>query len=356
MIFVGDIAIPYFGAIKLKGYPEDLLQKSWFGNLEGALINSQNNTGQSDIRGVFNDFMAIKNLTNKFNYVGFALANNHIFDTGSYLETKENLDQLNVKWCGIGKNLAEASTPLVLKENNTEIVIVNLGWEVIHCTIAKKHKIGVALLTKENAFELLTNLRQEKPNAKVIFFMHWSYELEAHPQPRERELAKVLIDKGADGIIGSHPHRIGEFEIYKGKPIVYSLGNWMFRQNYYFNGKLEFPDFCDKEIAFEWDFKNDIMKIHHFVYEKNDSVLSYVSTDIFDENFVSRNSLIYKLTNQEYKKYYKKNHYHRSKGLPIYYWEDSTFRVIVKNHINKLRDYTLKLILKTKYSFRKIKL
>ena len=351
MIFVGDIAIPYPNTIKLEGFPEELLQKNWFGNLEGALINNHGFMEQSNINGVFNDFVAIKNLTNGFNYVGFALANNHILDTGSLSETEENLTQLNVKWCGIGENFVAACTPLVLRENNIEIVILNLGWKVIQCSVAESCKEGVAPLTKENALQILTNVKYEKPNAKVVFFMHWSYELEAHPQPRERELAKVLIDNGADGIIGSHPHRTGEFEIYKEKPIVYSLGNWMFKQNYYLNGQLKFPDFCNNEIAFEWDFNNDIMKIHYFEYKKRGSVLSYVSTEIFDENFVSRNSLIYKLTNQEYKKYYKKNHYHQNKGLPIYYWEDSKFRIIIKNYINQIRDFMLLLTIAIKKLF-----
>lgn len=354
MIFVGDIAIPYPNAVKFEGFPEDLSGKMWLGNLEGALINNQdNNTEPPDIGGVFNDFTAIKNMTNKFNYIGFALANNHILDIGSYPETKENLNLLNVKWCGIGENITEACKPLVIKEYDIEIIIVNLGWEVIQCNIAGKHKKGVAPLTKENALKILANVKHEKPNANIIFFMHWSYELEAHPQPRERELAKVLIDNGADGIIGAHPHRIGEFEIYKGKPILYSLGNWMFKQNYYFNGRSIFPDFCNKEIAFEWDFQNDTMKIHHFVYEKKRSVLSYVSTDTFDENYVSRNSLIYKLTNQEYKKYYKKNHYHRNKGLPIYYWEDSELIILFKNQVNKLRDKILLFIIKIIYFYAK---
>ena len=345
MMFVGDIAIPYSNAIKLERFPKDLFQKSWFGNLEGSLVVREEDKKQnSGIMSVYNDFEGIKELLKQFNYTGFALANNHIFDTGSYLETKENLNELNIKWCGAGENIAEACKPLVLKEYNTEIIIINLGWEIIQCNIAKKHKEGVAPLTKENAFELLNNVRQEKPDAKIIFFMHWSYELEAHSQPRERELAKALIDNGADGIIGSHPHRIGEFEIYKGKPILYSLGNWMFKQNYYFRGKHKFPDFCSREIAFEWNFENDIKKIHHFMYDRETSIVRYVSTDIFDENFVSENSLIYRLTNQEYKKYYKKNHYHRNKGLPIYYWEDSDSIILFKNQVNKTRDRILYFI------------
>lgn len=57
--------------------------------------------------------------------------------------------------------------------------------------------------------------------------MHWSYELEAEPQPFERELAQKLIDMGVFCVMGCHPHRVGGIEFHKGSPIVYSLGNWL---------------------------------------------------------------------------------------------------------------------------------
>src|SRR5690606_30903167 len=98
---------------------------------------------------------------------------------------------------------------------------------------------------------------RDYPDACILPFMHWSYELEDTPQPFERQLAKKLIDMGVAGVIGCHPHRIGGVEMYKDKPIVYSLGNWMFKQHYYHNGKLKFPDFCNLQLAFEWDFKNN---------------------------------------------------------------------------------------------------
>src|SRR5690606_34460616 len=116
---------------------------------------------------------------------------------------------------------------------------------------------------------------QDYPHAYILPFMHWSYELEDTPQPRERQLAKELINMGAAGVIGCHPHRIGGFEMYKGKPIVYSLGNWMFKQNYYHSGKLKFPDFCNQELAFEWDFSNNELKFHFFDYSHKTSQLVY---------------------------------------------------------------------------------
>ncbi|MNQ97654.1 Capsule biosynthesis protein CapA [compost metagenome] len=48
------------------------------------------------------------------------------------------------------------------------------------------------------------------------------------PEPWQREFAKLMIDAGADAIIGSHVHVLQGFEYYKGKPIAYSIGNFLF--------------------------------------------------------------------------------------------------------------------------------
>jgi len=97
MIFVGDIAIPYKESIKLKNLPPSFNSKQWFANLEGALIdNSLENINE---RAVFNDKNAIKHLCSQLNFTSFALANNHIFDTGSFEEIVSFLVKLNVRHC-----------------------------------------------------------------------------------------------------------------------------------------------------------------------------------------------------------------------------------------------------------------
>lgn len=62
----------------------------------------------------------------------------------------------------------------------------------------------------------------------VIPFMHWGWEREPQPTERQRQLARLMIDAGADAVVGSHPHVTQGAEIYKGRPIVYSLGNFVF--------------------------------------------------------------------------------------------------------------------------------
>lgn len=66
----------------------------------------------------------------------------------------------------------------------------------------------------------------------VIVTFHWGVEYQNQPSARQIELAHTAIDLGADLVIGSHPHWVQTTEIYKGKPIYYSLGNFVFDQEW----------------------------------------------------------------------------------------------------------------------------
>lgn len=61
-----------------------------------------------------------------------------------------------------------------------------------------------------------------------MVYLHWGVERAERPEEYERSLAQLLIDRGADAVIGSHPHVLQGVEFYKGKPIFYSLGNFVF--------------------------------------------------------------------------------------------------------------------------------
>ena len=61
----------------------------------------------------------------------------------------------------------------------------------------------------------------------VIPVMHWGWE-SAVANTRQRQLARLMIDAGADAVIGGHPHQLQDTEEYKGRPIFYSLGNFVF--------------------------------------------------------------------------------------------------------------------------------
>lgn len=66
----------------------------------------------------------------------------------------------------------------------------------------------------------------------VIIFPHWGSEYEEKHNFTQTSLAHRWIDAGADLVVGSHPHVTQDFEIYKNKPVIYSLGNFVFDQTF----------------------------------------------------------------------------------------------------------------------------
>jgi poly-gamma-glutamate synthesis protein (capsule biosynthesis protein) len=97
---------------------------------------------------------------------------------------------------------------------------------------AKAAVIALDDTNEENAFDrgraadAIAEARREA--SFVLVFIHWGEENVITVSGRQRELARWLIDRGADAIAGSHPHCIQPFDSYHGRPIFYSLGNLVF--------------------------------------------------------------------------------------------------------------------------------
>ncbi len=78
---------------------------------------------------------------------------------------------------------------------------------------------------------LLETVEEKSKSEKfLIVYFHWGQEYQLESSPSQSELARKTIDLGADLIIGSHPHVVQEIDIYEGKLIFYSLGNFIFDQ------------------------------------------------------------------------------------------------------------------------------
>jgi gamma-polyglutamate biosynthesis protein CapA len=66
----------------------------------------------------------------------------------------------------------------------------------------------------------------------IIISLHWGFEYVPYPSPEQILIGRKIIDAGADVILGGHPHVTQSYEIYKNRPIIYSLGNFVFDQTY----------------------------------------------------------------------------------------------------------------------------
>ena len=141
-----------------------------------------------------------------------SLANNHILNFGpvGLTQTKENLNQLGIKYFG---DLNESSG-MVQNINGKRIATVAYNQ-------FESGSLGKTLAT-------INNLINETD--AVIVYAHWGTEYDLQQNDRQRSLAHSFCDAGADLIIGSHPHVVQPIEIYDGKPIFYSLGNFIFDQ------------------------------------------------------------------------------------------------------------------------------
>jgi poly-gamma-glutamate synthesis protein (capsule biosynthesis protein) len=81
----------------------------------------------------------------------------------------------------------------------------------------------------DNVISTIKNLRSEV--SFLVVYPHWGIEYNSTSTSAQREIAHKFVDAGADLVIGTHPHIIEPIEIYNGKPIFYSIGNFIFDQN-----------------------------------------------------------------------------------------------------------------------------
>lgn len=157
------------------------------------------------------------------------LANNHTLDYGqdALIDTFETLNKANIQYVGAGNNYDEAKQLKEFKINEKNIGILAASRVIPVASWAAGTSPGV--FSTYDVSGLIEEIKAADPVCDtVIVYVHWGVEKSEYPEDYQRELAKAYIDAGADIVIGSHPHVLQGMEYYNGKPIVYSLGNFVF--------------------------------------------------------------------------------------------------------------------------------
>jgi poly-gamma-glutamate synthesis protein (capsule biosynthesis protein) len=162
-----------------------------------------------------------------FDAVG--LANNHSGDYGpqAFAQMLDLLKKAGLGYYGGGHNLKEAHTPLILERQGLRIALLGYDEFQPRNFEADHDRPGVAWSEDEQVVRDIGDARRVWKADVVIPVMHWGWE-EPIANARQRKLARLMIDAGADAVIGGHPHQLQDTEQYKGKPIFYSLGNFVF--------------------------------------------------------------------------------------------------------------------------------
>lgn len=198
------------------------------GNLEGPLSTR----GQA-VEGKEYTFRSSPEVARTMRSAGInlvSLANNHIMDYGpdAFVDTIKALDQNSIYHAGAAANHAEAYSPALLSVKGKKIAFFSYSSVVPPGFWVTGQRPGIAS-SKTNWPALESYVRKAAAeNDFVIASFHWGTELEDTTQASQVQLARRFIDAGADVVIGHHPHVMQGIEIYKGKVIAYSLGNFIF--------------------------------------------------------------------------------------------------------------------------------
>ncbi len=160
------------------------------------------------------------------------LANNHVLDYGAdaLLDTFDTLDAAGIDYMGAGTD-SERASRLITREIGgmtfgflaASRVIPVVSWDVANSS--------PGVFTTYDPTRLVAAIEQARSQCDYLtVIVHWGIERDAYPQEYQTQLAKQYIDAGADLVIGAHPHVLQGISYYDGKPICYSLGNFIFNQ------------------------------------------------------------------------------------------------------------------------------
>ena len=159
------------------------------------------------------------------------LSNNHIFDAGEegFYDTIAHLKQAGIDCIGIGDNLDHARAGKISEVKGTRFCFLAYTQfcNSRYASIAGGYP-GIVPLDRKLMVE---DIRRAADNADlVIVSLHWGLENQPNVHAAQVELAHLLVEAGADCLIGHHPHVTHAVEVYRNCPIFYSLGNFIFAQ------------------------------------------------------------------------------------------------------------------------------
>ena len=163
---------------------------------------------------------------------GVTLANNHSGDYGrqAFAEMLTLLATHNIAQAGGGMNLAQAHTPWIVERNGIRIAILSYNEFMPRSFEADHNAPGVAWSEDEQVVDDIRRARQVHRADLVIPIMHWGWENELVANARQRQLARLMVAAGADAVIGGHPHVTQDIEHIQGKPVIYSVGNFVMKE------------------------------------------------------------------------------------------------------------------------------
>lgn len=157
------------------------------------------------------------------------LANNHSQDYGTtaMLDGALQARLAGLAPVGVGTTVESATSPALFDVGGWRIAVLGMGGVVPSSGwLATSDRPGMA--SGDDIEQMTAAVRAASRQADLVFVsIHWGVEGESEPRQDDVERATRLIEAGADAIFGHHPHRLGSFEFIAGKPVFWTLGNFV---------------------------------------------------------------------------------------------------------------------------------
>jgi poly-gamma-glutamate synthesis protein (capsule biosynthesis protein) len=157
-----------------------------------------------------------------------SIANNHVMDYGQegFLDTLAALRREGLAFVGGGRDRAEAEGLHVSEVRGLRVGVLAFTSTFPESAWAGPRRPGVAYADHGRMGGVIREARGRCDVLIVAF--HGGTELAEDPNEVQKSFARLAVDSGADAFIGHHPHVIQPLEVRGGKPIIYSLGNFLF--------------------------------------------------------------------------------------------------------------------------------
>lgn len=209
-----------------------------FGNLEGPISDQGEKVGS--IYSFRMNPEAITGLT----YASFnvlSLANNHMFDYGrrALEDTLNRLKEAKIDYVGAGFNVTETFSAVIKEINGSAgsppvrvafLAYTNLGSENWR---SQGENSGMAWISENDFERIKEDIKSAKQNSDILIVsLHAGEEYQKMPDKFQTDFSKMAVDAGADIVVGHHPHVVQTDKISNNKYVFYSLGNFVFDQNF----------------------------------------------------------------------------------------------------------------------------
>lgn len=200
-----------------------------FGNLEGPISDKGRNQGS--IYSFRADPRAVAGLRAAGLDV-LSLANNHIWDWGreAVMDTLDRLAAVDMAALGVGQNRKEANHGKVFDIKGTKVGFLAYTDLYPESLAASENDLGISFWSRDQVLSDLKRLRAESD--VLVVSWHSGTEYEKNPTVEQKEKYQWLITSGADLVVGHHPHVVQPVVEFGGGWIAYSLGNFVFDQNF----------------------------------------------------------------------------------------------------------------------------